>query len=146
MVKRVSVRNAQFQQWHALLGNRTKRQRAGEFLIHGVRPITLAVERGWPLTAVLRAEGPKLSGWAQGVLAAVEAPVYSVAADLMAELSERADDGVELIAVGAMPPTPSTASRSPPTCSSSPSTAPPAPATSAPSPDPATPWAPPPWS
>jgi len=39
---RISSRNARFQQWEALLGNRGKRQRAGEFLVQGVRPITLA--------------------------------------------------------------------------------------------------------
>ena len=37
---RVTTRNARFQQWEALLTNRTKRRSAGEFLVHGVRPIT----------------------------------------------------------------------------------------------------------
>ena len=45
--------NARFQQWQALLGNRAKRQRAGEFLIQGVRPISLAVEFGWPVHALI---------------------------------------------------------------------------------------------
>ena len=44
---RVTTRNASFQQWQALLTNRNKRQRAGEFLVQGVRPITLAIEHGW---------------------------------------------------------------------------------------------------
>ena len=35
---RVSSRNARFQQWESLLSNRNKRQRAGEFLVQGVRP------------------------------------------------------------------------------------------------------------
>ena len=43
---RVSTRNARFQQFHALLGNRGKRQRNREFLVQGVRPITLAAEYG----------------------------------------------------------------------------------------------------
>ena len=42
-VLRVSSRNARFQQWQALLGNRNKRQRAGEFLVQGVRPISLRI-------------------------------------------------------------------------------------------------------
>jgi TrmH family RNA methyltransferase len=50
---RVITRNAQFQQWAALLDNRTKRQRSGEFLVQGVRPITLAVRYGWPIRALL---------------------------------------------------------------------------------------------
>ena len=46
MVLRVTSRNARFQQWEALLGNRTKRQRSGEFLVQGVRPITMAIMFG----------------------------------------------------------------------------------------------------
>ena len=57
----ISARNATFQQWQALLANRNKRQRAGEFLIQGVRPITLAVERGWPLHALIYDAGRTLS-------------------------------------------------------------------------------------
>ncbi|HEX4702329.1 MAG TPA: rRNA methyltransferase, partial [Pseudonocardiaceae bacterium] len=48
---RITARNARFQQWHALLDNRTKRTRAGEFVVQGVRPITLAVEHGWTIRA-----------------------------------------------------------------------------------------------
>ena len=44
---RVGSRNARFQQWEALLGNRTKRQRAGEFIVQGVRPVNLALDNGW---------------------------------------------------------------------------------------------------
>ena len=51
-VLRVSSRNARFQQWQALLGNRNKRQRAGEFLVQGVRPISLVP---FPSEAVARA-------------------------------------------------------------------------------------------
>ena len=40
-VLRVTSRNAAFQQWLALLSSRVKRQRAGEFIIQGVRPVTL---------------------------------------------------------------------------------------------------------
>ena len=54
---RISSRNARFQQWEALLGNRTKRQRAGEFLVQGVRPITLAARFGWPFRALLYDDG-----------------------------------------------------------------------------------------
>lgn len=60
---RVSGRNARFQQWQALLGNRAKRQRRGEFLVQGVRPITMAVEHGWPIRELLYDAGAPLSGW-----------------------------------------------------------------------------------
>lgn len=46
VAQRISSRNARFQVWQALLGNRNKRLRAGEFLVQGVRPINLAVEHG----------------------------------------------------------------------------------------------------
>ena len=45
--QRVGSRNARFQQWQTLLTNRNKRQRAGRFLVQGVRPITLAAEGGY---------------------------------------------------------------------------------------------------
>jgi 23S rRNA (uridine2479-2'-O)-methyltransferase len=45
----VTVRNARFQQWQALLTNRTKRNRTGSFLVQGVRPLTRAMDHGWPL-------------------------------------------------------------------------------------------------
>jgi len=50
-VLRITTRNARFQEWQALLANRKKRQRAGEFIVQGVRPVTLAVRHGWPIRA-----------------------------------------------------------------------------------------------
>jgi hypothetical protein len=50
---RLTTRNARFQQWQALLTNRSKRQRGGEFLVQGVRPISLAIRHGWQVRALL---------------------------------------------------------------------------------------------
>lgn len=101
---RITTRNARFQQWHALLGNRTKRQRAGEFLVQGVRPVSLAVRHGWPLRAVLYDADRPLSGWARSmVTAAPEATRAAVAAELMRELGEKEDGAPEIIAVAALP-------------------------------------------
>lgn len=101
----VSTRNARFQQWQSLLANRTKRARTGEFLVHGVRPITLAARYGWPLRALLHDGDRNLSTWARGILA--DAPPgtarYALAADLMRELGEKDDGTPELIAVVALP-------------------------------------------
>jgi tRNA G18 (ribose-2'-O)-methylase SpoU len=99
---RITTRNARFQQWQALLTNRTKRQRAGEFLVQGVRPITQAVARDWPLRAMLYRDGGGLSQWARDLLDRVGAPRIAVAADLLEELSDK-DDRSELIAVAAIP-------------------------------------------
>jgi 23S rRNA (uridine2479-2'-O)-methyltransferase len=102
---RVTTRNARFQQWEALLGNRTKRQRTGEFLVHGVRPITLAVEHGWALSALLYPAGRRLSKWAAELLDTVPTTRVAMAPDLLAELGEKdADSAPELIAVAELPP------------------------------------------
>src|SRR5215813_8112556 len=98
-VLRVSSRNARFQQWQALLGNRNKRQRAGEFLVQGVRPISLAARFGWPFRALIYDAQRPLSQWAQALLRDAEAMRVPMAPELLAELGEK-DEGVpELVAV-----------------------------------------------
>jgi tRNA G18 (ribose-2'-O)-methylase SpoU len=102
---RVSSRNARFQVWQALLGNRNKRQRAGEFLVQGVRPISIAVEQGWPIRALIHDADRPLSRWAQELLREQRgAERVSMAADLLAELGEKGENAPELIAVMEMPP------------------------------------------
>lgn len=98
---RVDRRNATFQHWQTLLTNRTKRTRAREFIVHGVRPISLAVEHHREIRAWLTAGG-RLSDWAESTMRAAPAPTYALAPDLLAELAEK-DDGAELLAVVAMP-------------------------------------------
>ncbi len=100
---KISSRNARFQQWEALLANRTKRQRAGEFLVQGVRPITLAAEYGWPFRALLYDAGRPLSAWAQNLLRDVPALQVAMAPGLLAELGEKEEGPPELIAVVEMP-------------------------------------------
>lgn len=99
---RVTTRNARFQQWAALLANRTKRNRAGEFLVHGVRPITLAAEHGRPIHAFLYASGRRLSAWGEDLLRDTPAERVEMAPELLAELAGK--EGAELVAVAAMPP------------------------------------------
>lgn len=101
---RITSRNARFQQYEALLTNRQKRQRLGQFLVHGVRPITTAVAQGWDILALLHG-GAATSDWARTLLAGgVAAEVARLAPELLQELSEK-DDGVpELIAVVGIPP------------------------------------------
>lgn len=96
----VTTRNAAFQRWQALLTNRGKRTHAGRFLVQGVRPISLAVEHGWHVDALLYPHGRRLSRWACDLLDA--APGVAVAPDLLAELGEK--EAPELVAVVAMPP------------------------------------------
>jgi tRNA G18 (ribose-2'-O)-methylase SpoU len=103
VVLRVTGRNARFQQWEALLGNRSKRRRRGEFLVQGVRSITMAVEHGWQVRELLYDTGAQLSGWAREALATVRAEKIAVARELMHELGGKASTVPELLAVVAMP-------------------------------------------
>jgi TrmH family RNA methyltransferase len=121
---RVTTRNARFQQWEALLGNRNKRQRNGEFLVQGVRPITMAVEFGWKIREILINGDMKLSTWAsetRDLVCATQAGTtrtgttrtgntqagatqVAVAGHLMADLGGKTDTVPELLAVVEMPP------------------------------------------
>lgn len=99
MTRRVTSRNAAFQQWQSYLTNRGKRTKAGRFLIHGVRPITLAVEHDWPLDALLYRDGGSLSSWARELLSSSRAEQIAVAPELIAELGEKSEVVPEVIAV-----------------------------------------------
>src|SRR2546423_5361100 len=98
---RVTSRNARFQQWSALLANRTKRQRAGQFLVQGVRPLTLAVEHGWTVAELLYDADTALSRWAVELRDRVgrAATRYAVSGELLRELGGKADTTPELLAV-----------------------------------------------
>ncbi|MDT5040434.1 MAG: rRNA (uridine2479-2-O)-methyltransferase [Actinoplanes sp.] len=98
---RVSTRNASFQQWQALLTNRTKRLRAGEFLVSGVRPITLAVENGWTVNALIYPDRGALSAWARDMLDRTDATPVAMDPELLAELAQK--EASELLAVVALP-------------------------------------------
>jgi len=98
----VSSRNARFQQWEALLGNRSKRQRRGELLVQGVRPISMALEHGWQIRELLHADSRHLSDWARRTLDTVPAEKIAVTRELMHELGGKADTVPELLAVVAI--------------------------------------------
>jgi tRNA G18 (ribose-2'-O)-methylase SpoU len=102
-VLRVSSRNARFQQWESLLSNRGKRQRTREFVVQGVRPITLAAEFGWRFRALLYDAERPLSSWARAMLHDVPAVQVAMSPGLLAELGEKAADSPELVAVVEMP-------------------------------------------
>ena len=102
MTIRITSRNARFQQWEALLHNRTKRHRQGEFLVQGVRPITLAIEHGWTIRTLISDGRPRLSSWAGAVWESTTAEQVVMAPDLVAELGEK-DEPSELLAVVEMP-------------------------------------------
>ncbi|MEU4792961.1 TrmH family RNA methyltransferase [Micromonospora tulbaghiae] len=99
----ITTRNASFQQWQALLTNRTKRQRSGEFLVQGVRPITVALEQGWEIRALLHPDRQPLSRWCRDLLDRTDARRAALAPELMRELSGKEEESPELLAVVAQP-------------------------------------------
>ncbi len=104
--KAVSTRNATFQYWETLLGNRTKRNRAGEMIVQGVRPINLALASNLALRAVLITHVNGRSRWASDTIAAAEragAEPYLVAPELMSELGEKGDEPPELLLIVGIP-------------------------------------------
>ncbi|MFI6153765.1 RNA methyltransferase [Kitasatospora sp. NPDC051170] len=102
-VRRIMSRNARFQQWESLLGNRNKRTRAAEFLVQGVRPISLAVQHGWPVRALIFDAERRLSRWAQELLRTVDAEQIAMAPEMLADLGEKNESAPELVAVVGMP-------------------------------------------
>ncbi len=98
---RITRENSRFQQWEALLANRSKRHRNREFLVQGVRPITRAVEEGWTVRALLRAEGSS-SSWADELWSTTRGERVVLAPALHARLSGK-EHGAELVAVIEMP-------------------------------------------
>lgn len=98
---RITRENARFQQWEALLTNRTKRHRNREFVVQGVRPITRAVEEGWTVRALLRVDG-SASSWSDGLWSTTDAERVLLSPALHARLSGK-EDGAELVAVVEMP-------------------------------------------
>jgi tRNA G18 (ribose-2'-O)-methylase SpoU len=97
----VTTRNASFQQWQALLTNRSKRSRAGEFLVQGVRPVTLAFEYGWPIRYLIYPDRRALSSWARSLIAETQATPVAMDPSLVDELAGKAD--AEIVAVVGMP-------------------------------------------
>src|ERR1700760_3392624 len=81
---RVTSQNANFQQWLALLSNRAKRHRAGEAVVQGVRPITLAVEYGFDVRTLIYPDRGGLSGWARDMLDRTGATQVAMAPELVA--------------------------------------------------------------
>jgi TrmH family RNA methyltransferase len=102
-VLRVTTRNARFQQWEALLGNRTKRQRGAAFIVQGVRPIAMAIQAGWEIRELLYNADANLSTWARQTLDQSRTIRVAVAGGLMHELGAKADSAPELLAVVGMP-------------------------------------------
>ena len=95
--------NDQYQNIETLQRNRTKRSRAGEFIVEGVRSINQALHYHWKLNALIYSRDWRLSDWAEGVITGSGAPDhYLLTLPLMQKLSQK-DDTSELLAIAAKP-------------------------------------------
>ena len=101
--QRITSRNARFQQWQSLLTNRNKRSRAREFLVQGVRAISVAGEQGWPIRTLLYDSDRTLSRWAVDLLRTSHGEQIAMSPELLAELGEKNEEAPELIAVLEIP-------------------------------------------
>ncbi len=71
--------------------------------MQGVRPLSVAIERGWPIRAVLYDAERSLSRWSTQVLERSAGERVAVAPELLRRLSDKPQDAPELVAVAAMP-------------------------------------------
>lgn len=100
---KIYTESDQYQYIETLQRNRTKRGRAGEFVVEGVRSINQARQHAWPLTALVYSRDRRLSNWAEGVIADSGAPIhYVLSLPLMMKLSQK-EEASELLAVAAIP-------------------------------------------
>jgi tRNA G18 (ribose-2'-O)-methylase SpoU len=99
----ITKRNSAFQILESLISNRHKRHQTRSFVVEGVQPISMAVDRGWKFEAVVYAGGRRLSHWAADVIARADPPIcYELSHDLLEQLSGKTDTS-ELLAVLRMP-------------------------------------------
>ena len=102
-ITKISTENRDFQYIETLQRNRTKRNRAREFVVEGVRSINQAVLHHWTINALVYTRDKRLSDWAEGVIEHSGAKVHFVlTSPLMSKLSQK-EDTSEVIAIVAMP-------------------------------------------
>jgi len=102
-ITKVLTENSDFQYIETLQRNRTKRNRAREFVVEGVRSVNSAIRNQWTINALVYSDDRRLSDWAEGVIEGSKAKIhYLVSTPLMEKLSQK-EDTSEVIAIAAMP-------------------------------------------
>ena len=84
------TRNAEFQRFETLKRNREKRTRQGLAFLEGVQMVEQSISHGWQFYAMAVADGKRLSGWAEDMIAKAKPEfLYQMSPELHAELSDR---------------------------------------------------------
>jgi tRNA G18 (ribose-2'-O)-methylase SpoU len=102
-ITKIYTANSDFQYIETLQRNRTKRNRAREFVVEGVRAINQAVLNHWTINALVYTRDRRLSDWAEGVIEHAGAKVHFVLSTPLMEKISQKEDTSELIAVAVMP-------------------------------------------
>jgi tRNA G18 (ribose-2'-O)-methylase SpoU len=71
--------------------------------VQGVRPISIAIEQGWPIRTLIFDGRHQLSGWALELIRTTRVEQVAMAPELLAELGEKNEDAPEVIAVMEIP-------------------------------------------
>jgi TrmH family RNA methyltransferase len=101
---KVQSENNHFQHAEVLKRNRVKRQRYGEFFVEGVMSINRAIEKDWPIEALIYSTERRLSKWARGIIESADSRTHLVLTlELLSKLSDKPEPS-ELLAIVAMPP------------------------------------------
>ncbi len=99
----ISSRNNAYQHLEVVKRNRSKRTKFGEMVVEGVMPIKLCVSNRIFIKQIFFTDFDRLSQWAMDLIEEQsQAKLYSVATDLMAEVSDK-DDGSEIIIIAEQP-------------------------------------------
>jgi tRNA G18 (ribose-2'-O)-methylase SpoU len=102
-ITKIYTENSDFQFIETLQRNRTKRKRAREFVVEGIRAINQAVLNHWTINALVYTRDKRLSDWAKGVIEHSGARVHFVLSSLLMDKISQKEDTSELIAIAAMP-------------------------------------------
>lgn len=99
----IFTENNDFQYIETLRRNRTKRFRAKEFFVEGVRAINQAIHYQWQINAFIFSREKTLSSWAEDILLSVPTDRhYDLPLALMEKISQK-EDTSEVIALVQMP-------------------------------------------
>ena len=100
-IEKVMTKNATYQMFEVLKGNRNKRYKYQEFLVEGVRNINEAIRKGWEIKSFLYTNEKKLSDWAKGVIKSTPTTInYELSEGLLRELSGKEDTSEILAIIG----------------------------------------------
>jgi tRNA G18 (ribose-2'-O)-methylase SpoU len=102
-ITQINTENSDFQYIETLQRNRTKRNRAREFVVEGVRSINQAVLNHWTINALVYTRDRRLSDWAEGVIEHPGAKMHFVLSSPLMEKISQKEDTSELIAIAVMP-------------------------------------------